>query len=168
DVWLHLRKRLGSHLAVDGLENGFAIVRTEIFDDVRQIRGMHALKDLVANVEAQPPLRIGFDNAAMLPADGMRRNQHLYPANQAGWNHALGQTPQYAAQPDIDVQDIDHLSFGFVVDFKRYIGDAHHFTTLPVDDLLVEQIADQPQHVFVGMIRREQLVFEIDTIQRDG
>ena len=89
-------------------------------------------------------------------------------ANQLGRDHALRQTPQYAAQPDIDVQDVDHLAVGFVLDLERYVGDADHFAALAIDDLLIEKIAHQAQHVFVGMIRGEHFVFEVNAVERNG
>ncbi len=80
----------------------------------------------------------------------------------------MSQAPQYAAQSDVDVEDADRIAVGFVLDLESDIGDPHHFATLPVDDLLIEQIADQTQHVFVGMIGRKLFVFEVDPIERNG
>ena len=55
-----------------------------------------------------------------------------------------------------------------MLDLEGDIGDAHHFAALPVDDLLIEQIADQAQHVLVGMVGRELLVLEVDPVERNG
>ena len=41
----------------------------------------------------------------------------------------------------------------------------NHLAALGVDNLLIEQIANHAQHVFVGMIRREVFVFEIDAVE---
>jgi hypothetical protein len=51
------------------------------------------------------------------------------------------------------------------LDFKGDVGDAHNFPAVSVDDLLVQQIAHQPQHVFVGMIGSELLVFEVNSVE---
>ena len=87
---------------------------------------------------------------------------------QRGGTTPCSQPPQYAAQPDVDVEDVDRVAIGFVLDLERDIGHPHHFAALPVDDLLIEQIADQPQHVLVGMIGRELFVLEVDPVERDG
>ena len=51
---------------------------------------------------------------------------------------------------------------------ERDVGDAHHFAALRVDDLLVEQVAHQAQHVLVGVVGREHLVAQVDAVERDG
>src|SRR5438477_5847955 len=53
------------------------------------------------------------------------------------------------------------------MDLESYIGDSHHLAAKAVDDLLIEQVADQPQHVLVGMIRREHLILEVDSVERN-
>ena len=152
NIGLDLGERFGGHFMVDGFEDGFAIVGAQIFHDVGQVRRVHLLQHLVADVETQSPLRIGFDDAAMLPGDGVRGNERLHAANPAGRNGALRQPPEDAAQSDVDVDDADGVAIGFVLDLKCNVGYPDHLAPLPVDDLLVEQIADQAQHVLVGMI----------------
>ena len=45
---------------------------------------------------------------------------------------------------------------------KADIGDAHHFAAVDVDNLLIEQIALDAQHVLVGVIRIKLFVAELD------
>ena len=61
-----------------------------------------------------------------------------------------------------------NVALGFVLDAEGDVGDSHHFAALSVDDLLVQKIADQPQHIFIGMVGRQDFVAEIDSIQADG
>ena len=96
------------------------------------------------------------------------RNHHLQPPHQAARDHALRQPPEHAAQSDIHVDDVQNVAVLLVLDLESDVGDAHHFAALAVDDLLVQKIAHQPQHVFVGMIRRQQLVFEVNAVERYG
>ncbi len=52
----------------------------------------------------------------------------------------------------------------FLADFKGDIGDAHHLAALRIDDLLIEQIPHHPQHVFVGVVRREDFVAQENAV----
>ncbi len=69
---IDLRKRFGRDFAVHGFEDGLALGRTEFFDDVRQIGRMQALQFFVRDVQTKTPQRVGFDDIAELPADGVR------------------------------------------------------------------------------------------------
>ena len=57
---------------------------------------------------------------------------------------------------------------GCVADLESDVVDADHFAAVHVDDLLVEQVPADSQHVLVGMIRREDLFAEADAVERDG
>src|SRR5271156_5422284 len=101
---------------------------------------MHTLEDLIADVQPEPALRIGFQNAAMLPTDRMRRDDNLHPADQAARDHALRETPEHAAEPDINLNDGENIAVRFVLDAESDVGDAHDLTALAIDDLLIQQI----------------------------
>ena len=163
---IDLGQRVGRHLAVDGLENRFALGRAQFFDDVRQVGRMHLLQLLVRNVQAQPPLRIGstmLQNSQRMEFGGIGL---LQPADPARRQHALHQPPENAADADVHLEDIqqsstvpvDPVAVSIAVrvtDLEGDVVDAHHLAAVHVDDLLVEQIAADAQHVLVGMIRRE-------------
>src|SRR5579872_160677 len=100
----------------------------------------------------------------MLPADEVRRYKTLQPADQTRWQHSLHQPAENAAESDIDLRDHQVICAVVLLDLERNVGDANHFASLGVDNLLIEQIAHQPQHVLVGMIRREYLVFEVNAV----
>ena len=55
-----------------------------------------------------------------------------------------------------------------LAELKGHVVDADHFAALRVDDLLVQQIAHQAQHVLVGMIGREVFVAQMNAIERNG
>ena len=52
--------------------------------------------------------------------------------------------------------------------FKSDIGDADDLTAVYVDNLLVEQVALNTQHVFIGMIRDQLFVGEMEAFDRDA
>src|SRR5579864_1275866 len=129
---------------------------------------MHLLQQLVADVQPQPALGISFDDAAMFPADEVGRDDGLKTPDKTRWEHALDQTPENASQADIDCGDQQVICAVVLLDLESDICDADNFTAFGVDNLLVEKIADQPQHVLVGMVRREQLVLQVDSVQGNG
>src|SRR5438132_7735054 len=135
----------------------------------------------VRNVQAQAPLRVGLDDVAEFPANGIGRNDTLDLPNEAGRQHALHQTPKNAADADIHFQNVQAVAAvpvyalavpmpitGCVADLESDVVDADHLAAVHVDDLLVEQVPADPQHVFVGMIWREDLLAEADAVERDG
>ncbi len=48
--------------------------RAQLLDDVGQVGRMHVFQQPVRNVQPQAPLRIGLQNVAEFPANGMRRD----------------------------------------------------------------------------------------------
>ena len=50
------------------------------------------------------------------------------------------------------------------LDFKGKIGDAHHLAAVDIDDLLIEQVARDAQHIFVVVIGNELFIAERDAI----
>src|SRR5262249_13762506 len=79
----------------------------------------------------------------------------------------LHQPAENASQPHIDIQDPEHLATVFTADFEGDVGDADYLTALSIDDLLIQQIADGAEHVFVGMIGGEILVAQPNSVERD-
>ena len=53
-------------------------------------------------------------------------------------------------------------------DVERDVGDAHHLAAVRVDDLLVEQVAHEPEHVLVVVVRRQLFVVEEEAVEADG
>ena len=50
----------------------------------------------------------------------------------------------------------------FLAQLESHVVDADHFAALRVDDLLVQKVAREPQHVFIGMVRRQVFVAQMD------
>ena len=73
-----------------------------------------------------------------------------------------------ARNADIHFEHAQFVAVFVMDEIERDVRDAHHFAALSVDNLLIQQIAHQPQNVFVGMVRGELLVLEKDSIERDG
>src|SRR5579872_5712987 len=51
---------------------------------------------------------------------------------------------------------------------ERNIVDSDYLAAVGIDDLLIQQVADDAQHVFVGMVGGELLVFEENAVEGDG
>jgi len=51
---------------------------------------------------------------------------------------------------------------------EGHVGNPDHLAAGDVDDLLVEQVTRQPQHVLVGVVGRQELVPEENAVERDG
>jgi hypothetical protein len=66
------------------------------------------------------------------------------------------------AHPDIDLQHGQRVPAAVVVDLHRDVVYPHHLAAVDVDDLLVEQVARDPHHVLVVVVRDELLVVERD------
>ena len=79
----------------------------------------------------------------------------------------MQQPPQNASDADIHFEDHQRLAF-IAAQLQAHVGHTHHFPPIHVDDLLVEQIALDPQHVFIGMVWVKAFVAELNAIERDA
>jgi hypothetical protein len=98
----------------------------------------------------------------------MRVDTGLQAPDEARRQYAVKYAAEHASDPNIDFHDVKKIPA--VVPFHRK-GDVVHaddFAALRIDDLLVEQIAPHPQHVFVGMVGRQPFIAETDSLKRDG
>ncbi len=98
----------------------------------------------------------------------MRGNVALQGANSGRRGDAAEQPPDNGPDADIDFEDMQDLAAVLTFFQEGDVIDADHLAALGVDDLLIEQVANHAQHVFVGMIRSEALVFEVNTAGTDG
>ena len=140
----------------------------QLFDDVGQIGGMQLPQLVVRNAEPQAALRIGLDDIAKFPADRIGRDGLLQAANPARRHYALDQAAEDAAYADVHFQDGHDVAPAVVADLERNVIDTDDFAPVHVDDLLIQQIALDAQHVLVGMIGREVLVGEVNAVERNG
>ena len=88
----------------------------------------------------------------------------LQPADPARRQHALKQPPEDAADADVHFQHVQRVARPVVMDAQGDVVDAHHFAAVDVDDLLVEQVARDAQHVLVVVVGDELLVVERDAL----
>ena len=66
-------------------------------------------------------------------------------------------------------QHVQHVAaIVLVLDVERHVGDPDHLAALGVDNLLIQQVPHHPQHVLVGVVGREVLVFQVDAVEADG
>ena len=107
-------------------------------------------------------LGVRLDHVAQLPADGIGRDGLLQPANPARRHGPLQQAAHDAADADIHFQHHHDVAPVLVADLHGEIVHAHHFAAVGIDDLLVQQVAGDAQHVFVVVVGGELLVAELD------
>src|SRR5260370_15891287 len=121
----------------------------------------------VRDVQPQPALGVGLHNVTKLPADGIRRYAALQPANPARRNNTLEKAPENAADAHIDFHHAQNIVAVLAPDFKGDIVDAHYFVAVHVDDLLIQQVASDSQHILIVVIRSEHLIAQTNTLERD-
>src|SRR6185437_5973373 len=112
-------------------------------------------------------LWIGFQNVAEFPADRVHGNALLQVPDGCRRKNAAEQPPDNRTHPNIDFQDVQDLAAVFMLLQEGNVVDPHHFPALRIDNLLIEQIANHAQHVFVGVIGRQAFVFKLDAIGAD-
>src|SRR5947208_2612296 len=122
--------------------NRFAVLRAQLFDNVGQVGGMNRLQQLAGYVQAQAALRVGLQDVAKLPADGVGWDGTLELTDPAPREHPANQPAEDAAKADVHLQDVENIGAVLLAALERDIVDAHHFTAMGIDDLLIEQIAD--------------------------
>ena len=74
---------------VQGLEHGFALVGSQIFDDVGNVGGMEFGQPLVGNLELDAAGGIGLDEVDEIPGDIAGRNAQQQGAQGSRWDHSL-------------------------------------------------------------------------------
>ena len=82
----------------------------EFLDDVGEVGRVHLLQQLVRDVQAQAALRVGFQNVAELPGDGVGRNRLLHAADPRARQDALQEPAEDAAHADVDFQHIQVIA----------------------------------------------------------
>ncbi len=168
NIGLYFRQRVGGHFAVDVLKDGFAVLGRQFLDDIRQVGRMHVFEQAVRDVQAQAALRVRLNDVAKFPTDGIRRDAALDTPDQPRRRDALQQAAENTADADVDFEHPELVAAVLNHALKGDVVDAHHLAPLRVDNLLVEKIADHPEHVFVGVIGRQILVAEVDPFEGDG
>jgi hypothetical protein len=80
----------------------------------------------------------------------------------------LNEAAEDAADANVDFEDMEDVTVRIAPDGKRDISDANDFAALGINDLLIQEIADDPEHVLIRVIREELLIFEVNAVQRNG
>ena len=78
----------------------------------------------------------------------------------------LKEAAHNAAQTDVDFEHVDEVAGFGALDFKGQICDANHLAAVDIDDLLIEQVARDAQHVFIVVIGYELFIAQRDAIAK--
>ena len=149
-----LFQRLGGDFFVERLEDGFALGRSKVFDDVSNVGRVQFRQAVERNLQLDPARRIGLDKINEFPRDHPRRNFGQSSLQRRGGNHAFQQPADGAARAHIHRAKLENdvLVANLLVDVD--VVDPHDFAAVNVDDLLVEQVALQQEHAFAAAVRR--------------
>jgi len=74
NLGLYFFERFGGHVLIKGAEDGFALVRGEVFDDVGDVGGVQLGQTLVRNLELDAARGISLDEIDEGPGNGAGRN----------------------------------------------------------------------------------------------
>ena len=110
-------------------------------------------------------MRICFEMLAEFPANGMRRYFLLQGTDEGGGHDASEYTAQHGTNSDINFKNVENQLTVLIFSEKRNVIDPNDFSSLGINDLLIEQVTDHAQHVFVGVIRGQALVLEVNAIR---
>src|SRR5260370_3598603 len=97
----------------------------------------------------------------------MRRYAAMKPENPVRRNNAPEKAPENAADAHIDFHHAQNIVAVLGPDFKGDIVDAHYFVAVHVDDLLIQQVASDAQHILTPVVRSEHPLAPTDTLERD-
>src|ERR1039457_1726107 len=139
------------------------------FSGSRDSRMLACILGSSTSERAQAAQRVGFDDVGELPGDGPGRNGALQAADPGGRQDALEDAAQDAADPDIDVHDVERIAHAIEQDAHGDVVDADHLPAGHVDDLLVEKVAGDAQQVLIVMVGDEDFLAELDAFgERNG
>ena len=98
----NLFERLGSSFLVQSLEDGLALVGSQILNDVGDVGGMQFGEAIVRNLELYPARRISLDHVDEVPGNIARRD-FVEQRMQGGAGRNSAQQPtDRAARSDVD------------------------------------------------------------------
>src|SRR5262249_34130888 len=171
DACLHLgidfRERFGRDFFVDRLEDRLVGLRTQLFDDIGKVGRVDVFELRVRDIQTQAALRIGLDDVAEFPADRIRRDRALESPDPNTREHALEETAKNGTYPDIHFQHPQDLVVIFAALFEGDVVDPHDLAPIDVDNLLIEQVAADAQHVLVVVVGSELFIGQPDAVERD-
>src|SRR5579859_2024811 len=144
---------------------------------------MDLLQLLVRDVQTQPPLRIRLDDVTEFPSYGIGWNRALQLADEPRRKRSLYQPAENTADADIHFQNIQRVPAVpaggfvsvamavtvpvavFVMDLECNVIHPDHLAAIDVDDLLIQEIPPDAQHVLVGMVGGEHFLAQADAIE---
>src|SRR6185437_13250112 len=127
---------------------------------------MEPLKLYVRDIQAEAPQGIGLNDIAEFPANRVGCDRGLQTANPFAGQHALGEPPEDAPGANVHFQNDKSVTV-IPSDFKADIVHPNDLAAVDIDNLLIEKIALDPEHVFVRVVRIQFFIRELDALERD-
>src|SRR6185369_1392569 len=90
--------------------------------------------------------RIGLDQIHEFPGNVLGRDLRSHGRKRDARNHALKQATNCASSSSIDVADLEREFAVDQINDEVDVVDANYFSSVNVDDLLIEEIAFEQEH----------------------
>jgi len=129
---------------------------------------VHGFESAGGDVEAETPLGVTFDDVAELPANGIDGDGHHDATDERARQDALHKATEHGPEADVDLLNAEFVVAVVPHPLEGDVGDADHLAAFDVDDLLVEKIAFETEHIVIAMVGSELFIAEPDAIERDG
>ena len=153
---------------VERSDDALAFGGGKIFHDGGEIGGVQIFEFFVGDAQLHAAERIGLDEIHKFPADGTLREVDLQAANHAGRDEALKQAANGAGKADVDLREAQlGVAVGAQLD-EVDIVDAHDFAAAGVDNLLIEQVFLDREPGFVGFVKFEGALADVEADVADG
>ena len=154
-------ERFGGGLLIEGSDDRLALVRRQVFHDVRQIGRMHALELLVSDAKFYAPQRVGLDQVDEFPGNDAGGQLGGQAAHQTRRGYAVQQAARGSRETHIHLR---YAQFHGAID--ALLGEidiihADHFAAAGVNNLLVQQVLAHGQPGFIGLVVFEVLLLHV-------
>ncbi len=106
---LDFLQRLGGYLLVERGENGLALGRGQVFENVGDIGWVQLRQALMLDLQFHAPRRVDLDHVDKFPGNHARRKFPCEGVERLPGHRALEQSANRATQPDLDLQHAEVL-----------------------------------------------------------
>jgi hypothetical protein len=134
-------QRLGGNLLVETLKKRLPLWRSELLQNVGNIRRMHLGEPVLVHLQANTACRV--DKVYEVPWDYARTEAACEPVYRPCWK-SLEETANGSSETNLDLYDSQRqLGILGMLPVQIHNIDPYHLASMDIDDLLIEQIAFQ-------------------------
>ncbi len=144
---VQLFERAGRDLFIERLENGLALGRRQILDDVRDIGRVERRKPLIGDLELHTAGWIALEEIDEMPRNDPRGNPREQLSETVPGHDSAGEPSDGPPRADVDAEHGQDELVTLRPGVELHVVHPHQLPALDVDDLLVEQIPLQEQQI---------------------